>query len=162
MFSANENLMLREYKKRVVGYIESKIPEDALDMGTTVMVMETVCKTPGCVPLETSVIIVFPKDGKEHIEGLPESCGGTFKTKILLPLRDVTEDDVLDALPPSFKGKHLLHELVGFVLIFTERSTFIYFTESSYIASFRLFLFPTRWQENYGKPVLVRKGFPTR
>lgn len=104
MFSANENLMLREYKRRVVRYIENTIPESALDMGTSVMVMETVCTTPGCVPLETTVIIVFPKDGKEHIKGLPESCGGTFKTKILLPLRDVTEDDVLDSLPPVFKG----------------------------------------------------------
>lgn len=86
-------------------FIEETIPEEALDFGTSVMVMQTVCKTPGCVPLETSVIIVFPKDGKEHIDGLPESCGGTFKTKILLPLSEVTKDDVLDALPPSFKGK---------------------------------------------------------
>lgn len=96
--------MLREHKRRVVRYIEATIPEDALDMGTSVMVMQTVCQTPGCVPLETSVIIVFPKDGKEHIEGLSESCGGTFKTKILLPMSEVTKDDVLDALPPAFEG----------------------------------------------------------
>ena len=105
MFSANENLILREHKRRVVQYIENTIPDDALDMGTSVMVMQTVCKTPGCVPLETSVIVVFPKDGIEHISGLPESCGGTFKTKILLPLSEVTEEDVFDALPPAFKGQ---------------------------------------------------------
>ena len=103
--------MLREHKRRVVRYIESTIPEDALDMGTSVMVMQTICKTPGCVPLETSVIIVFPKDGQEHIQGLPESCGGTFKTKILLPLSEVTKDDVLDALPPTFKGTSLFPTL---------------------------------------------------
>lgn len=96
--------MLREHKRRVVGYIESTIPDHALDMGTSVMVMQTVCKTPGCVPLETSVVIVFPRDNAQHIEGLPESCGGSFKAKILMPLSDVTLDDVLDSLPPGFKG----------------------------------------------------------
>lgn len=40
----------------------------------------------------------------KHIEGLPESSGGTFKTKILLPMSEVTKDDVLDALPPAFEG----------------------------------------------------------
>lgn len=107
MFSANENLILREYKRRVVGYIESTIPEHALDMGTSVMVMQTACKTPGCVPLETAVVIVFPRiknDTTLYIDGVAESCGGTFKTKILMPLSDVTLDDVLDALPPGFKG----------------------------------------------------------
>ena len=104
MFSANENLILRKHKQRVVGYIESTISDHALDMGTSVMVMQTVCKTPGCVPLETSVVIVFPRDNTQYIEGVPESCGGSFKTKILMPLSDVTLDDVLDSLPPGFKG----------------------------------------------------------
>jgi hypothetical protein len=104
MFSANENLMLRQHKRRVVNHIESTIPEHALDMGTSVMVMQTTCKTPGCVPLETSVIVVFPRDKTQYIDGVPESCGGTFKTKILMPLSEVTLDDVLDALPPGFKG----------------------------------------------------------
>jgi hypothetical protein len=30
--------------------------------------------------------------------------GGSFKTRILKPLSEVTYDDVLDALPPAFKG----------------------------------------------------------
>ena len=107
MFSANENLMLREHKRRVVQYVESTIPDEALDMGTAVMVMQTACRTPGCVPLETAIAIVFPRipgSKKEWIEGLKESCGGTFKTKILLPLSEVTKDDVLDSLPPGFEG----------------------------------------------------------
>jgi hypothetical protein len=106
MFSANENLALRQHKKRVVDYVESCIPEEALDMGTMVMSMQVSCKAPGCVPLETAIIIVFPKLGvsKELIQGLPESCGGSFKTKVLKPMADITKDDVLDALPPAFPG----------------------------------------------------------
>lgn len=104
MFSANENLMLREHKRRVVNYVEETIPEDVLDMGTTVMVMETKCRTPGCVPLETSIVIVFPRLSKELIPNLKESNGGSYKAKVLLPLSEVTRDDVLDALPPEFMG----------------------------------------------------------
>jgi hypothetical protein len=106
MFSANENLALRQHKKRVVDYVESCIPEEALDMGTMVMSMQVSCKAPGCVPLETAIIIVFPKLGvsKELIQGLPESCGGNYKTKVLKPMADITKDDVLDALPPAFPG----------------------------------------------------------
>ncbi len=110
MFSANENLMLREHKRRVVQYVESTIPEEALDMGTTVMVMQTQCRTPGCVPLETAIAIVFPRlkgklyENKEWIPNLKESVGGTYKTKVLLPLSEVMKDDVLDALPPQFAG----------------------------------------------------------
>ena len=33
MFSANENIALRQYKKRVVDYVESCLPEEALDLG---------------------------------------------------------------------------------------------------------------------------------
>eukprot|EP01083_Nonionella_stella_P027259 75049_1 len=131
MFSANENLMLREHKRRVVQYVEDAIPENLLDLGTTVMVMQTACRTPGCVPLETAIAIVFPRPmrkggrkaasksasttasttatapapvAKELLPGLKESAGGTFKTKILLPLAEVTKDDVLDSLPPVFEG----------------------------------------------------------
>jgi hypothetical protein len=106
MFSANENLALRQHKKRVVDYVESCIPEEALDMGTMVMAMQVSCKAPGCVPLETAIIIVFPKLGnsKELIQGLPESCGGNYKTKVLKPMAEITKDDVLDALPPEFPG----------------------------------------------------------
>jgi hypothetical protein len=105
MFSANENLILRKHKRRIVDRIEKTMPEEALDMGTTVMVMQVACKAPGCVPLETAVIIVFPKCGdNELIPGLPESIGGSYKTKILKPMADVTEDDILDSLPPAFEG----------------------------------------------------------
>ncbi|KAL7523457.1 hypothetical protein ACHAXR_000189, partial [Thalassiosira sp. AJA248-18] len=39
------------------------------------------------------------------LPNLEESrIGGSFKTRILKPLSDVTLDDVLDALPPSFEG----------------------------------------------------------
>ena len=105
MFSANENLVLRQHKRRIVDRIEKTMPEEALDMGTTVMVMQVSCKDLGCVPLETAVIIVFPNCGDEEvIPGLPESNGGSYKTKILKPMADVTDDDILDNLPPVFEG----------------------------------------------------------
>ncbi|KAL7435904.1 hypothetical protein ACHAXH_006740 [Discostella pseudostelligera] len=144
MFSANENILLRQFKRRVVEYVESTIPESALELGTSVMVMQVSCRQPGCVPLETAITIVFPKpprtkktkrkeiirklidttdqqqavNGEEKviedeppsfpqplIPNLEESrIGGSYKTRILKPLADVTLDDVLDALPPSFKG----------------------------------------------------------
>ena len=123
--------MLRQHKRRVIEFIESTIPENALDMGTSVMVMQVSCRQPGCVPLETAITIVFPKpprkrnkkraatakddsDKKEEevpsfeqplIPDLIESqIGGNFKTRILKPLSDVTQDDVLDSLPPNFTG----------------------------------------------------------
>ena len=105
MFSANENILLRQHKKRIVEQVESTIPENALDMGTTVMVMQVSCKAPGCVPLETAIIVVFPASTEELIPGLPESKGGgNYKTKILKPMSDVTKADVLDALPGAFEG----------------------------------------------------------
>ena len=108
MFSANENILLRQHKKRVVEYVESTIPETVLDVGVNVMAMQVSCVTPGCVPIETAIIIIFPKlnnNAKELLPGLPESgIGGSYKTKILKPLMEVTKEDVLDALPPSFLG----------------------------------------------------------
>lgn len=133
MFSANENIMLRQHKRRIVDFVESTIPESALEMGTAVMVMQASCRDPGCVPLETCVTIVFPRpprskanrsksstsNGKTSaattaapdafpealVPGLEESrIGGAFKTKILMPMSDVRKDDVLDALPPQFEG----------------------------------------------------------
>jgi len=118
MFSANENLALRQHKKRVVKYVEECIPEEALDAGTSVMVMQVSCKTPGCVPLETVIVICFPRpfhalsqgmvpaeDQVELVPGLPESkVGGNYKTKVLLPLSEVSKEDVCDALPPCFIG----------------------------------------------------------
>lgn len=121
MFSANENIALRQFKKRVVKYVEECMPEKALDAGTSVMVMQVACKSPGCVPLETAIVICFPRpfrlsrqdnhdvtqndDRDELIPGLPESkTGGNFKTKVLLPLSEVRKEDVCDALPPCFIG----------------------------------------------------------
>ena len=46
-----------------------------------------------------------PSFPKPLLPNLEESrIGGNFKTRILKPLSDVTQDDVLDALPPSFTG----------------------------------------------------------
>lgn len=104
MFSANENIQLRKQKQQVVQMVEECIPEDALDMGTMVMAMQVSCKAPGCVPLETAIIIVFPKIDQELIPGLPESRGGNYKTKVLKPMVEVTKEDILDALPPEFPG----------------------------------------------------------
>lgn len=104
MFSANENIELRRHKRRIVDLVEETIEEDLLDMGVQTMVMEVACRDPGCVPLETCIIIVFPKMNKELLVGLKESNGGSFKTKILMPMKMVTKQDVLEALPPQFKG----------------------------------------------------------
>jgi hypothetical protein len=107
MFSANENLALRQHKRRIISQIEECIPPDVLDQGTTVMVMQVSCKAPGCVPLETVVMIVFPNSSQgELMPGLKESAGnkGTYKTKILKPMAQVTKQDVLEALPPPFIG----------------------------------------------------------
>ena len=104
MFSANENLQLRQHKRRIVGFIEECIPEDALDQGVSVMVMQVSCKAPGCVPLETAIVIIFPACDEELLPGLPESRGGNFKTKVLKPMSQVTQQDVLESLPPEFPG----------------------------------------------------------
>ena len=139
MFSANENIVLRQYKRRVVEWVESTIPADALELGTSVMAMQVSCREPGCVPLETAITIVFPRppSGGRKKESVPEDgdaddrlggrvregadampsfprplvpnveesrIGGSFKTRILKPMSEVTFEDVLDALPPSFEG----------------------------------------------------------
>ena len=104
MFSANENLQLRQYKRQIVQHVEDCIPEDVLDLGVNVMVMQVSCKAPGCVPLETAIIIVFPTSSEELLSGLPESKGGSYKTKILKPMAEVTKQDVMEALPPAFMG----------------------------------------------------------
>eukprot|EP00814_Leptocylindrus_danicus_P016839 CAMPEP_0116017954 /NCGR_PEP_ID=MMETSP0321-20121206/8362_1 /TAXON_ID=163516 /ORGANISM="Leptocylindrus danicus var. danicus, Strain B650" /LENGTH=365 /DNA_ID=CAMNT_0003488259 /DNA_START=129 /DNA_END=1223 /DNA_ORIENTATION=+ len=115
MFSANENLALRQHKRRVVQFVEDCIPDFALDAGTCVMVMQKTCNVPGCVPLETAIAIVFPRplssskakntEIKPLIPGLTESAGGSYKTNILKPLAEVVQDDVLDALPPELGGR---------------------------------------------------------
>jgi hypothetical protein len=111
MFSANENLVLRQDKRRIVGYVEECIPDDVLNAGTTTLVMQVSCKAPGCVPLETVICVVFPRipgdedPDKELLPGLVESKnGGTYKTKVLKPMAEVTKQDVLESLPPEFPG----------------------------------------------------------
>jgi hypothetical protein len=111
MFSANENLLLRQHKRRVVSLVEACIPAEALDL-VNVMVMQVACTDVGCVPLETVIILVFDKipdqAEPEHYQAvlppLAESRGGSYKTKILKPLAEVTADDVTLALPPCFVG----------------------------------------------------------
>jgi hypothetical protein len=111
MFSANENLLLRQHKRRVVSLVEACIPAEALDL-VNVMVMQVACTDVGCVPLETVMILVFDKipdkTEPEHYQAvlppLAESRGGSYKTKILKPLAEVTADDVTLALPPCFVG----------------------------------------------------------
>ena len=86
MFSANENLVLREHKRRVVAYVESTIPEHALEMGTMVMAMQVSCRSPGCVPLETAVAVVFPRGhATELIPGLEERGRGAAPTMSKTP-----------------------------------------------------------------------------
>lgn len=104
MFSANENIQLRQYKRRIVDYIEETIPDDVLDMGVNVMAMQVNCKAPGCVPIETAIVMIFPASKTELLPGLPESAGGSYKTKVLKPMSAVSREDVLEALPPSFIG----------------------------------------------------------
>lgn len=104
MFSANENIQLRQFKKRIVENVEACIPEDVLELGVNVMVMQVTCKAPGCVPLETAIIIVFPSSTTQLLPGLEESAGGSYKTKVLKPMAQVTKQDVLEALPPAFVG----------------------------------------------------------
>jgi hypothetical protein len=102
MFSANENILLRQHKRRIVEYVESTLSKDILDAGTSVMAMQVSCKTPGCSPLETVVVVVFPRPcGAVEVDAASAQGEGTFKTTILKPMVDVTKDDVLDALPPE-------------------------------------------------------------
>ena len=96
--------MLRQHKRRVIQYIEETLPDDVLDLGTTVLVMQVSCRAPGCVPLETIITIVFPTT-EAVLTGLNLTKNNTtFQTKILMPMSDVTKDDVLEALPPAFQG----------------------------------------------------------
>lgn len=106
MFSANENLQLRQHKRRVVEFVEATIPDAVLELGVNVMAMQVNCKAPGCVPIETCIIVVFPavSANQELLPGLPESAGGSYKTKVLKPMSAVERDDVLQALPPAFTG----------------------------------------------------------
>lgn len=104
MFSANENIVLRQHKRRIIQFVEETIPDDVLDQGTNVLVMQISCRAPGCVPLETVITVVFPTK-QSVLPGLVlTKHETTFQTKILMPMADVTKEDVLEALPPAFQG----------------------------------------------------------
>jgi len=105
MFSANENVALRQNKRRVIKYVEETIHEDLLDLGVIVLAMQVSCRAPGCVPLETVLTIIFPPSSEELMSGIPESKNaGTFSAKVLLPMSEITKKDVLHSLPPAFEG----------------------------------------------------------
>jgi hypothetical protein len=105
MFSANENIALRQHKRRVIQYVEETIPESLLDLGTTVLAMQVSCRAPGCVPLETVITICFPSaDAVLPDLVLVGASATTFQTKILMPMSEITKEDVLEALPPAFEG----------------------------------------------------------
>ena len=109
-----DNLGLKQDQIRVAEYVDSTIPQSAIDAGTTVMTMQVSCTTPNCAPLETVIVIVFPKvlqqeHEEEWISKLLASTGqdransiNHFQTRIFLPIHQVTRDHVLDALPPIF------------------------------------------------------------
>lgn len=104
--SNSENLLFQkeQHKRRITAAVKKAIPSAVLDLDVDVMVMEVECNMPGCVPVETAVIVVFPESKSELLAGLPESAGGSYKTKILKPSSFVTDQDVLEALPPPFIG----------------------------------------------------------
>lgn len=59
MYAADKNSMLREHKKRIVGFVENCIPNEVEDCGTMVTVMYLTRQAPGGDPLKTAVIVVF-------------------------------------------------------------------------------------------------------
>ncbi|KAL7574393.1 hypothetical protein ACA910_008489 [Epithemia clementina (nom. ined.)] len=106
MFSANENFQLRQHKRRIVQQVEACLPDRFLcDGETNVMVMQVACQALGCVPLETAILILFPTEFSV-LEQLPDDVveDHSFKTKILKPMAEVTDDDVKQALPVSLGG----------------------------------------------------------
>ncbi|GMI41343.1 hypothetical protein TrCOL_g8187 [Triparma columacea] len=110
MFSANTQLNLRASKKLVISWVESRLPSLALDAGVTVLAMEVACRDPGCVPIETCIVIVFPtpspgddwNEGGLIDEGIVKE--GKYTTKVLKPMKDVKEEDVVASLPPELGG----------------------------------------------------------
>jgi hypothetical protein len=114
MFSANENIALRQHKRRVIQYVEETIPESLLDLGTTVLAMQVSCRAPGCVPLETVITVCFPSaDAVLPNLVLVGASATTFQTKILMPMSEITKEEVLEALPPAFEGGRQTMERLG-------------------------------------------------
>jgi len=77
-----------------------------------VLCMEVQCKAPGCVPVETNIVIVFPSSsgssgwntGGVVDVGLVEE--GKYTTKVLKPMLEVEQGDVVGALPPELGGTY--------------------------------------------------------
>ncbi len=102
--NVNSQLSIRALKRQVTTWVEGKLPNGCLEAGTAVIVMEVSCNAPGCVPLETAVMIVFPHGWVEGIVPAKVIGDGTYRTKILKPMAEVDEKDVESALPPELGG----------------------------------------------------------
>ena len=103
--STEETLKLREHERRVVNYVESILDTQG---GMQVMAMEVLCPAPDCVPIETVILILFPKDTNEKsISSLVTSgkidASSSVQFKILKPLAKVTQGDVELAIPFSLR-----------------------------------------------------------
>lgn len=86
---SNNRSAQRRHRARIAQLVELCIPDHALDMGTMAMATQIACDLPGCPSQETSIVVVFPDLGgskEELIPGLPQSSGGTYKTRIPKPM----------------------------------------------------------------------------
>jgi hypothetical protein len=112
IFSVGGQMNLRALKRTVTGYVESHLPPLAVTKGVTVLVMEVACNKAGCVPVETSVMVLFPgvpgwNDDGAGGEIIPSAIvqEGKYTTAVLKPMSEVTRKDVTDALPPQLGGR---------------------------------------------------------
>lgn len=113
MFSIidDEALQLRNHERRVVEYVESVL----LDSSVQIMAMQVQCTAPDCVPIETVVLILFPRDNEESGKKLIDSQaelteskdGSSIQFKILKPISEVTKEDVETSLPFSLRSDSL-------------------------------------------------------
>lgn len=49
------------YEKQIIRMIKQCIPDYIMEWGTSIVVRQVACQAPGCVPLETIIWIIFPK-----------------------------------------------------------------------------------------------------
>ena len=92
-------------QKTVEGMIRSRCEKGLLDDGQTqLMVMEVACGDPGCVPIETVVILVAGGGSKRAgVEGEDDkSADGKYMARIFKPIAEVLDYEVSAlALPTS-------------------------------------------------------------
>jgi hypothetical protein len=114
MFAINgdETQQLRQHERRVVEYVESIIA----DYAAQIMAMQVQCNAPDCVPIETVVLILYPKaktkEGVDRSVGIEEESshskdGSSFQFKILKPIAEVTKEDVELSMPLALRGGSL-------------------------------------------------------